>query len=386
MIKNLLIKVFKFSCILSTIIMVGFWIYKYQLNEDSTTIEYKLVNEINDIVHPEFSIGILEPFLNDELQKKLNVSSDDTLDDQYKEFLRGNETYFEKFKDVEYEKVTPNLFKYLEKIDFFWKTGSSHTQLSCTDMQNCSLVKLRNNYNGFIEWHFMKAYGLQINPTNAKDVTQIEFSFNSDLENVISQVEGVFVTFNYPNQYLRSLEGSTLIWNHSGNESNQDIFEVTSFEILRRRNKKMEPCLSQWKLYDELILESHMKKMMCRAPYQKPCNNLKPCNTAFDIKRSIYNGFFDRGKAFDRPCQEMPTITYKHLFHYKPIPENQTKKFRFFLQYPRRGKVITQSKAIDGQTLIGNIGGYIGLLLGMYLGYFNLYNQPKIIIKHSFDY
>ena len=364
MIKSLVIKIFKFSCILSTIIMVGFWIYKFQLNEDSTTIEYKLVNEINDIVHPELSFGILGPFLNDELQKILNVSNDDTLGDQYIKFLRGDETYDDKFKDVDYEKVTPNLFNYLEKIDFFWKTGSNHTQLSCTDLRNCPLIKLRNNYNGFMEWHFMKAYGLQINPKYAKDVTQIEFSFNADLENVIRQVKRVFVSFNYPNQYLRSLEASTLIWHHSGNESNRDIFDVISFEILKRRNKKNEPCLTQWRLYDDLVLQSHMKNMMCRAPYQKQFNNLKPCNTPFEMKSSIYNGHFDKEKIFDRSCQEMPTITYKHIFHYEPIPQNETKKFMFFLQYPRRGKVITQSKAIDGQTLIGNIGGYIGLLLG----------------------
>ena len=357
--------------------MVGFWIYKYQLNEDSTTIEYKLVNEINDIVHPEFSFGILEPFLNDELQKILNVSNDDTLDDQYIQFLRGNETYFEKFKDVEYEKVTPNIFKYLEKIDFYWITGSNFTKLSCSDMQNCPFVKLRNNYNGFMEWHFMKAYGLQINRKYAKDVTQIEFSFNADLENVIKQVERIFVTFNYPNQFLRSLEGSTLIWHQPGNESNRDIFDIISFEILKRRNKKNEQCLSEWRLYDDLILESHMKKMKCKAPYQKPFNNLKPCGTAFDMKRSIYNGHYDRGNAFERPCQEMPTITYKHLFHYNPIPENETKKFRFFLQYPRRGKVITQSRAIDGQSLIGSIGGYIGLLLGMQLRYFSVSSTRK---------
>ena len=59
MIKNLLISLFKSSCIFVTIIMVAVWIYKFHLNDDSTTIEYKLVKDIDDIVYPEISINIL---------------------------------------------------------------------------------------------------------------------------------------------------------------------------------------------------------------------------------------------------------------------------------------------------------------------------------------
>ena len=121
MIKNLLIYVFKSACIFVTIVMVVVWIYKFYLNDDSTTIEYKLVNDINDIVQPELSINILDPIMNDELQNTLNITKDDTLHLKYKDYLNGNETDAETFKAVDYDQVTPNVFKYLEKIDFFWK-------------------------------------------------------------------------------------------------------------------------------------------------------------------------------------------------------------------------------------------------------------------------
>ena len=34
--------------------------------------------------------------------------------------------------------------------------------------------------------------------------------------------------------------------------------------------------------------------------------------------------------------------------------------------YPEQVKIITQSQAVDVHTIIGNIGGYIGLFLGKF--------------------
>ena len=37
---------------------------------------------------------------------------------------------------------------------------------------------------------------------------------------------------------------------------------------------------------------------------------------------------------------------------------------QIFIGFPHEVKIITQSRAIDFDALIGNIGGYIGLFLG----------------------
>ena len=38
--------------------------------------------------------------------------------------------------------------------------------------------------------------------------------------------------------------------------------------------------------------------------------------------------------------------------------------WRLTILYPEEVKIITQSKEVDGHSLVGNIGGYIGLFLG----------------------
>ena len=362
---KLLLSIFKFCCILVTIIMIVFWIYKYQLNKDVTSIEYILVSEIDDIVHPEFSIFILHPILNNELQRLLNVSNDDTLADQYLKFLTGNETYNEKFRAVDYEEVTPNIWDYLENLDITWKDENKGTPTVCMDIQNCPFVSLKNTYNGMVTpKHFAKAFGMELNPIHAKNVSIIQLTFNSHLESVLVQVQRAYAIFHHPNQSLRHHGGSQLIWNQLSNQSYLDIFEILSTELLKRRNKKNDPCLSDWRSYDDFILETHIQKIGCRAPYQKPFKNISICKTPREMKSASFEGNIIAEKEFRSPCQEMPSVVYKHIFHFEKITENENKIFKIYLQYPRKGKIVTQSRAIDGQSLIGNIGGYIGLFLG----------------------
>ena len=84
-----------------------------------------------------------------------------------------------------------------------------------------------------------------------------------------------------------------------------------------------------------------------------------------DIKKSLY-GYFETMKSSDsRPCRRISSFNddaFKVRFikhHFKPF-------LMFGISYPDEIKVITQSKEVDVHSLIGNIGGYIGLFLGKY--------------------
>ena len=61
------------------------------------------------------------------------------------------------------------------------------------------------------------------------------------------------------------------------------------------------------------------------------------------------------------PCQELSNVEIE----YRELPYNYTDdKTLLMIQYPAQTKFITQSQAVDLHSLIGNIGGYIGLFLG----------------------
>ena len=65
----------------------------------------------------------------------------------------------------------------------------------------------------------------------------------------------------------------------------------------------------------------------------------------------------------------MPTVDYKSYEQLNNFGrgKHKPKKFTIYVFFPLKGKTITQSQEVDVHTLIGNIGGYIGLFLGRLL-------------------
>ena len=56
--------IFKTLCVVTTVGMIGFWLYKYHQNEDATLIEYKPVDSTENTVYPESTFCVIDPFLN----------------------------------------------------------------------------------------------------------------------------------------------------------------------------------------------------------------------------------------------------------------------------------------------------------------------------------
>ena len=71
-----------------------------------------------------------------------------------------------------------------------------------------------------------------------------------------------------------------------------------------------------------------------------------------------------QAKSFDipKPCERI-TKMEKEMHHGKNI--EYSKIWFLKIDYPDEFKVIAQSKEVDVHSLIGNIGGYFGLFLGI---------------------
>ena len=80
-------------------------------------------------------------------------------------------------------------------------------------------------------------------------------------------------------------------------------------------------------------------------------------------KLAAFDGMNLSQETFSLPCEEMSLVSFRNLM---------VDGFDFnWLQiaYPAKVKIITQQEAIDIHALIGNIGGYIGLILGLFKNY-----------------
>ena len=74
---------FKSSCVITTLSMVGYWIIKFQQNMDQDSIEYVQLENVTNFVYPELSICVYAPFF----QTSFNNSKENITIDGFKSFF-----------------------------------------------------------------------------------------------------------------------------------------------------------------------------------------------------------------------------------------------------------------------------------------------------------
>ena len=352
---------FKALCFMASAGMVFYWIIKFQKNEDVNLVEYKSLKTLKDALQPEFTLCFLSPFLNDKFRDaRLNLNSQG-----YVQYIKGETNANTSYEYIGYENVTINLLDYLVYLDVMWKSGKTKR---FSNPRNCPFVTFKNNFKGFIgDFEFWKCFGIQVDTAHTKDITGISLHFDSNLEHLLSQLGEVWASFNYPQQLLQRLDGYR-IWNDASTNKELQYFKIQSFEIVRRRFKPAQECFQEWIKFDDVVLERHIEKVGCRAPYLKPYKNFSICNTKTKLQTSIFN-YELAEQEYPPPCQGISNLASKRAkISTKHAPKNFTSLdqllLKLYVGYTDQMKVITQSRLIDSQALIGYIGGYVGLFLG----------------------
>ena len=134
-------------------------------------------------------------------------------------------------------------------------------------------------------------------------------------------------------------------------------------EILQRRNSRKKKCLKDVYAYDSIVVDEYVKNKGCRAPYLRTDVTVPLCNSNKTMKDGLINYMKASSATVPKPCYRVSTLKTKGEYKNMLGFEN-SKVWYLTIQYPSEVKVITQSKEVDIHTLIGNIGGYLGLFLG----------------------
>ena len=102
---------------------------------------------------------------------------------------------------------------------------------------------------------------------------------------------------------------------------------IEDLEILKQRNSRNRKCSKHIDNYDNTVIDEILAKQRCRPPYLTTHNSYPECNNKKKVKNE-----------------------YAYIWS-------------ITIQYPEEARIITQSKDVDVHSLIGNIGGYLGLFL-----------------------
>ena len=303
--------------------------------------------------HPVFSICFTNPFSGQTLS---NISSG--LDEEtYSKYLRGHISGNEKYFTISYDKVTINLYKFVKNIRLGFNINGIQTIKNCQHLDDCKFLRLKNNYNGiFDSYAIWKCFGFEIDRTYSEGLLFIKIFFKKEIKNYVTPSKWAFGILHHLNQLFRKTISIRLqrIWKYNNTASH---FNIDSYEILKRRYKREEQCLPSSMAFDEFVIKRQIEKIGCRAPYHLTFNQFPFCQTKENLKQFEYIRSNLSDDSFP-PCDEMTTIYYHR---------DEDVKRLFFVEvwYANDVKVVRQLKAIDAHTLIGYIGGYIGLFLGM---------------------
>ena len=145
---NTLDLMFKVVCTLATVCMIGFWIIKFLKNEDVSVIEKKEIKHFEELIYPEISLCIFNPFLDNKLKAiHINLSAHN-----YKKYLFGKWTtsFDEIYKRVDFNNVTLDIFDYLTLYSVQMRDTNAwntyHINKICQGRKNCPFVKFKNNF------------------------------------------------------------------------------------------------------------------------------------------------------------------------------------------------------------------------------------------------
>ena len=135
-------------------------------------------------------------------------------------------------------------------------------------------------------------------------------------------------------------------------------------EALHRRNKRNYPCDEDWKIHDQHVIQKIISTAGCRPPHWKSKENVRLCSTQQEMQKVLPP--LEKHQLLDyvRPCRSISNLP----FTYEEINDDEKHDPAYFRVTMTTAdttfKEITFVKDYSLQTLIGNTGGYLGLILG----------------------
>lgn len=295
--------IFAVVCIFITFCMCGYWVIKFNHDDDHTVVEYREFYHGEDDIHPTISLCLKNPFLNEALAR---YGIDET---SYLAFLMG-EYYDEKMLEIDYNLVTIDLVNFIKGYRIYYQneTFEKHQSgLSLTKKQNLVSV----SFNGIVgtERFFYKCFALQV--PHRKNLLTFRILLSNDIfPNGIRPTKyGLRTYVHLPNQFLLSSYTGKWIWPHRyANESYKMRFLQYGIDIVTKRNKKDDSCYEGWTEYDEWLVDKHKNETKCNNPYQKQNNDLPLCNTQELMKQALFHKSRVERKNDEKPCKTMESV------------------------------------------------------------------------------
>ena len=344
-------------------------------DHDVSRVELKEYHENPDSVYPSISIMIVNPFLDEKLQEYGDGINSIT----YSKFLAGKH-WDDRMLGIDYDNVTIDLNKYFLGYEMFSDNFSVISINNFTDdpatsyawskpyknfrsagWQTYAVDPPFNTYGGVTRFLVQASIIIQTDIFH-DSVRPSKYDYDQD-----SPTWGGFeVWFHYPNQLMEAWHMGMGKWfwpNRDGfpSQNYEMNFQRSKMDVLERRNKKNSPCIEDWKNHDEYVIEQIVTNAGCRPPHWKTKQDVRLCASQEEMLKVFpplkKHEFLD----YVPPCRSITNIP----FSYSETDYGLGNSFRITLTCADPSfKSIAEVREYSVQNLIGNTGGYLGLILG----------------------
>ena len=389
---------YNFLCLAATIAMASWCLYQYSLDEDVTLIDFKSFHASADDIYPTVLMCFYNPYVDiylDNYGKKINVTA-------YKYFLQGKLSSKEMI-NIDYEKVTLDINDYFLGYEIMYTNNTIITYDKFGLNEENAGWKLPYAY---FNSPYAKCFTLDIPFEREMGITKLGIKLKtgifpqgirpdrlgnigflgSDRAAAINpnDTDGFAIIMYYPKQLFPYRSNGLLknSWPQRTENSSKNYamhFTVQNIEMIKLRNKRARPCIQGTPDFDTYLFEDIMKSVGCRPPYWSSRTHLNVCSTDVQMKK-IRKLYLEHSMHRDvrlayLPCRRLINIQYE----FSEIDHKETQPPYFMINVwfvNSKYREIKMVSKFDAQTLIGNIGGYIGIFVG-----YTLLNLPDLVIK-----
>ena len=343
---------FQAACIIVVAFMVGYWFYKFEIEDrDIGVVDYVSLTDAKEIKFPIVSWCLKKPFIDEKL-KATNSSITSTA---YGQYLEGK-IYDKSFEQVDYPNVTIDLNRYFKWGRVWYKNGTYRIAKS-------DKITFVETFTGFDLNNLWKCYRMNFVVDDQRYVKKVSAYLNRTRLNLDWQgkTSTVHYVIHYPNQFflLKYLEMGQFNLYSTGITG----ISIVDVEILKQRNSRNRKCSKDVGNYDDTIIDKILHKTGCHPPYLHSHKTYPQCKIQKDIKESKIRTLARHQMEVPKACERISKARKNLIF--KPIANLINHDlWILMITYPEEVKIITQSQDVDVHSLIGNIGGYLGLFLG----------------------
>ena len=364
--------IFYFLCIVATVALTFNGIGIFYEDKDVSILDYKVYNSERENVYPSFSMYFRQPFI----EEKLKAYGNDINSTTYSAFLKG--IYMdERMFNISYDEVTIDVRKHLLRYDI---TYTNYTIFSLNGKEEIERNGWKMPYVSYQKYNG-KAFAVDIPFQKGANLLDFQVVFKRDMfpgqtrpqapklnhkYNTIQ--DGFEFLFHYPGQFLNSdAHGITKwSWPKLDTKSSKNIvmdFTIRNVGVLKIRNKRNRRCYENLFHHDTIILDQIMDEAGCRPPYRTTRTLLPLCIAMHNISRIFAPSHHELSTKFDPPCKFINKVQFDFEDVQDDFMPNGLVKIKVNMM-GRRFTEIEQRRAYSLESLVGNVGGYLGLFLG----------------------